>query len=236
MYFNTHRYHRVVNVPMIQFMLKFVCSLLLLSFVISACHSVSEKVDKQADLINPEEVEIVENTDEFGDQEEYSRKKSDYSKHGQYTKYAAEGGHLIEKAFYVNDTLHGVRVLFGEKADTQIVENYQMGRFEGPFLAYYENGQLELQGEYSNNTMSGKWKRYYKTGELMEVVTFRDNKENGPFVEYYPNGKLKAEGQYLEGDHEHGLLKLYDEEGVLVKKMQCEKGICSTTWELGKEN
>ena len=141
-----------------------------------------------------------------------------------------------KKAFYINDTLHGTRILYGEKADTQIVENYEMGRFEGPFLAYYENGQLELSGEYADNTMSGEWKRFYKTGELMEVVAFKDNKENGPFIEYYENGNIKAEGEYLDGDHEHGLLKMYNEAGVLVKKMQCDKGICSTIWELGKGN
>lgn len=64
----------------------------------------------------------------------------------------------------------------------------------------------------------------------MEEVMFADNEENGPFTEYHKNGSLKAEGNYLNGDNEHGLLKLYNEEGELVRKMQCDSGICQTTW------
>ena len=40
----------------------------------------------------------------------------------------------------------------------------------------------------------------------------------------------KAEGTYIDGDNEQGELKLYDEQGELEKIMQCERGICHTTW------
>ena len=78
--------------------------------------------------------------------------------------------------------------------------------------------------------MQGIWKKYYESGKLMESVTMRDNEENGPFVEYWENGNLKAEGAYLDGDNEDGELKLYDEHGELEKTMQCERGMCYTTW------
>lgn len=78
--------------------------------------------------------------------------------------------------------------------------------------------------------MDSIWVRYYETGQIKEEVTFRDNDENGPFTEYYANGNLKAEGFFKDGDNEHGLLKLYDEEGVLVKTMDCKNGICKTIW------
>lgn len=175
--------------------------------------------------------ESIENIDLDGNIEKYQRKRSDFAKHGKYSKYGSNGN-LIEESFFINDSLDGKRVLYYEKGDTQIIETYKMGAFEGPFRAFYSNGQLELEGSYVENTMHGKWKKYYQTGELMEVVTFSNNQENGPFVEYYPNGNLKAEGAYLEGSHEHGLLKLYDESGKLIKKMECEKGICKTIWKL----
>jgi len=75
-----------------------------------------------------------------------------------------------------------------------------------------------------------KWKRYYDSGELMEIVNFVENEENGPFVEYYKNGNKKATGNYLDGDNEHGELELFDEQGELIKKMNCNKGICRTSW------
>jgi antitoxin component YwqK of YwqJK toxin-antitoxin module len=83
---------------------------------------------------------------------------------------------------------------------------------------------------YKDGAMEGPWKRYYPSGQLMETVQFSNNEENGPFVEYYENGNLKAEGQYYHGDNEHGLLKLYAENGELIRKMECDSGRCRTIW------
>ena len=121
-------------------------------------------------------------------------------------------GKLAVEATYKNDTIVGLRTF------------------------YYENGNKELIGKYEDNMMTGQWKRYYDTGELMEVVMFKENAENGPFVEYYKNGKLKAEGNYLLGNHEHGELKLYNEDGLLGKKMECKHCICRTIWTKDKGN
>ncbi|MDX1665636.1 MAG: toxin-antitoxin system YwqK family antitoxin [Saprospiraceae bacterium] len=179
--------------------------------------------------------EQVTYTDRYGYVERYHRRVSDYAKEGKYERFTPEG-HRIEEANYRNDTLHGPRVLYYESGDSQIVEYYHMGEFEGPYKTFYPKGQVNLTGQYRDNAMSGEWKRYYRGGELMEVVTFEKNMENGPFREYYENGNLKAEGRYLEGDNEHGMLKLYDEEGALVRKMNCDKGICRTLWLAENEN
>ena len=174
-------------------------------------------------------LETVNTQDEYGYTEVYQRDKEDYGKEGVYERYN-EKNIKVEEAVYHNDTLSGYRILYYENGDTQIVENYVAGHFDGAFQAYYENGQLEIDGTYADNTMDGPWKRYYKNGQLMEIVTFRNNEENGPFTEYHRNGKLKAEGSYLNGDNEHGELKLYDESGELIRKMNCENGICRTIW------
>lgn len=178
-------------------------------------------------------LEAIEAEDSFGDIEKYSRRKSDAVKQGPYAKFTREGIKL-EEATYKNGMLHGFRILFSEKGDTQVIEHYRRGLFEGEYKSFYDNGQLEMQGRYENNTMTGKWKRFYDSGEPMEIVAFENNEENGPFVEYYKNGNLKAEGTYLDGDNEHGLLKLYDETGELIRKMNCDRGICRTFWQAGK--
>lgn len=174
-------------------------------------------------------VEQVENVDSYGYTERYQRSKDDFARQGLYQKFD-EQGRLMEEATYENDTLSGLRVLYFEKGDTQIVETYRQGIFDGPYRSYYESGQLNLSGQYEANEMTGDWDRYYKNGQLMERVRFKDNAENGPFIEYHENGNLKAEGAYLNGDNEHGLLKLYDEQGELKRKMNCEQGICRTIW------
>lgn len=174
-------------------------------------------------------VEQVENVDSYGYTERYQRSKADFARQGLYQKFD-EQGRLMEEANYQNDTLNGLRVLYYETGDTQIVETYRQGIFEGPYRLFYESGQLNLTGRYEANEMTGDWYRYYENGQLMERVRFESNTENGPFIEYYENGNLKAEGAYLDGDNEHGLLKLYDEAGELKRKMNCEKGICRTFW------
>ena len=177
-------------------------------------------------------MEQVEHVNSYGYTEKYTRDKETYAKEGLYQQFDEEN-RLIEEAQYENDTLHGMRVIYFEQGDTQIVEHYQRGRFEGAYRTYYEGGALEQEGQYTDNKMTGFWKRYYPNGQLMEKVQFQNNTENGPFIEYYENGKLKAEGDYLEGDNEHGLLKLYDESGELMRKMECERGICRTVWKRG---
>ena len=183
----------------------------------------------------PEALEIVEPTDAYNNIERYSRKTTDYAKQGEFMRINPEGN-VIEWAVYADDTLHGQRILFADNGDTVVVEHYENGLFQGPYRAYYEGNRLELEGTYIGNVMDGEWKRYYKSGPLMERVTLKDNEENGPFTEYHENGKLKAEGYYRNGDHEHGLLKLYDETGELEKTMNCENGICHTVWEKESPN
>ena len=174
-------------------------------------------------------LESVENTTEDGNIERYTRLVEDYGKDGQYTLTSPEGVKL-EEAHYSKDTLDGQRILYYETGDTMQVENYAKGSFEGTYTEYFENGQVSTKGIYEQNTMKGKWTVYYESGQIKEIVTFENNEENGPFIEYYENGNLKAEGAYLGGDFEHGPLKLYNEEGTLIREMNCEQGICRTTW------
>jgi antitoxin component YwqK of YwqJK toxin-antitoxin module len=161
--------------------------------------------------------------------EKYTQSKTDKSKQGTYIRYY-DSGEKYEEANYENDQLHGQRTIFYESGKKQIVENYERGEFKGLYQTFHENGQVQLEGKYSNNAMNGEWRGYYDSGQLKEIVQFEDNEENGPFVEYHKNGKLKTEGTYLNGDNEHGELKMYDEEGELEKKMNCNNGRCKTSW------
>ena len=161
--------------------------------------------------------------------EVYTRNKKDFAKEGIYKTFDEEGK-LTEEAFYKNDTLNGLRKIFFENGNVAAEEIYANGLFEGVYKGYYQDGKPELEGNYVKNEMVGVWKRFYPTGQLMEEVMFSSNNENGPFVEYYENGNLKAEGNYKNGDSEDGELKLYDEMGVLERKMNCTAGRCVTTW------
>ncbi|MEY4108577.1 MAG: hypothetical protein RL181_2919 [Bacteroidota bacterium] len=169
-------------------------------------------------------------TQEEGDRVEYSVNPKNGKKEGAYLRWG-KNSRLKESARYANDLLDGRRVLFYEQGDTQIVETHLAGKFNGLYQLYYPNGKIRTLGQYKGNQMDGIWKTYYEDGALREEVTFVDNRENGPFREYYPDGKtLEVEGTYRNGDKEHGTLKFYDSNGIHIKTMACENGICRTVW------
>jgi antitoxin component YwqK of YwqJK toxin-antitoxin module len=178
------------------------------------------------------DLEVVELMDEeTGLKEIYQRSKKTGLREGFYHRIDSSGI-LMEEAHYKQDTLHGIRKLFHENGVIEYEESHDMGRYHGPFRNYYEDGTLEMEGEYKHDEMVGVWTRYYPGGQKMEEVQFSNNMENGPFTEWYENGKLKATGSYLEGDNEHGELLEYNEEGVLIARKECVRGICQTRWTL----
>lgn len=201
------------------FSIRFIsCAILL--FLLASCERPTERIE-------------VKNEDGVVT-ERYTRWKEDFAREG-LTERFDDQGQLLETAYYTKDTLHGERKLYYENGNVEYCERYEKGQYNGPYQAFHENGALKLEGLYVNNEMTGTWKRYYETGQLEEEVTFDHNQESGPFVEYYPNGKLKAKGAYEGGDFEQGPLELYNEEGILIRKMSCEKGLCRTTWKLETE-
>ena len=152
-------------------------------------------------------------------------------RHGAYEIFH-EDGYLYEAGTYTRDTLDGERTIFYPNGTPNIIEYYEGGTIKGPYKVYHPNGQLEVDGAFVDGRIEGTWKVYYENGQLKEIVAFVNNEENGPFIEYYPNGNLKAEGTYVNGDNEDGELKLYNEEGILVRIMLCANGLCRTTWSI----
>ena len=180
------------------------------------------------------DIEEVTEQDEYGNTVRFERRKSDFARDG-WSYTTNQDGTLIEAAHYRSDTLDGQRIIFTENFDTSIVEHYDMGQFTGEYRLYHDNGELKQKGTYRNNAMTGPWETYYDNGQLKERVQFEGNMENGPFIEYHRNGKLAAEGAYKEGDYEHGELKIYNENGELLRTMLCDNGRCQTTWSAEEE-
>ena len=193
---------------------------LLLVLCLFACSAPVEQVENRNDLQN-----YVE---------KYTVIKGTNTKHGAYTRHTLNGD-LLEEATYEKGNMIGQQKIY-ERGVLYSVAHFNEGQHHGTYQTFYPSGKVNVEGEYVDNVMTGKWKRYYPDGDLMEVVTFENNEENGSFVEFYPNGNVKAEGDYLNGDNEHGELFLYDINGILIKKMMCQEGICRTTWvKEGKE-
>jgi antitoxin component YwqK of YwqJK toxin-antitoxin module len=161
--------------------------------------------------------------------EEYHKDPRTGLREGPAQSYDPQG-RLESESMYRNGLLHGSRKIYDETGALIIEEHYRKGKFHGLYTTYYQDGEVKLQGKYKDGAMMGTWKQYYPNGALMEIVRFENNLENGPFKEYHENGRIKTKGHYLNGDNEHGELLMYDEEGNLVKRMECLEGVCETKW------
>ena len=72
---------------------------------------------------------------------------------------------------------------------------YKNGKMTGPFMSYYENGQIQSHGNYKY-TESGVYSR-----------------KDGVWKYYYDNGQIQSESNIKNGVEE---LKFYDKEGNLI--------------------
>ena len=184
--------------------------------------------------------EIITKDDDGNIVSKYTIRKEDGQKDGPYELYYDEK--LFEKGIFSNGEQDQTRTIFYSTGEKQVEEVYESGKMTTK-KEYYENGKLKLEGQYDEAvTMSGEWNYYYNNGQLKESINFKNSIEDGAFKEYYKNGNIKAEGIYVplefgvETDGvEQGELKEYNEEGKLIRKANCELGICETTWEINME-
>lgn len=153
----------------------------------------------------------------------------DSTKHGSYEAFY-DDGKLREKSNYSNGKYSGKRTIYYSNGNIEIEEVYVDDQLEGPFTAYWDNGKINIETHYKKGQMNGSLKRYYKTGSIQEEMVMENGFENGPFKEYFANGQVEWEGSYVKGDNENGPLVQYDEDGTVLKKMNCVAGLCKTVW------
>ena len=161
--------------------------------------------------------------------ERYTIRKADSTRHGPATAYDQDGV-LMEESVYVDGELEGLRKRYYPDGTLQAEETLVAGKLQGPYRSYYPNGQVEVESQYVDHSIEGMLTAYYRDGAKKEEVTMASSMAVGPFTEWHPNGELKAEGQYVRGGKEQGELLLYDERGELERKMDCDVGLCRTTW------
>ena len=110
--------------------------------------------------------------------------------------------------------------------------NCYRGEINGPWIAWYDNGEKKYEGYYKNGYRDGLWKGWHDSGQLwkegfyfydkkegtwiywylngnkQELKTYRNGKLNGPIKKWYSNGQQKMEGLYKE-INEYGISSKY---------------------------
>lgn len=95
--------------------------------------------------------------------------------------------------------------------------SFQNGKRHGPWIEYYENGQLLRKGAYEGGKPGGPFVQYSKTGQLEAKGSFRNGHYEGPWVFYWENGQLMAKGAYKTG-FRTGAWMFYWKDGTVWKE------------------
>jgi len=108
-----------------------------------------------------------------------------------------------------------------------------------PHTAYYENGQLMMEGNYKDGKLSGLWKSYYESGQLTTEGYMKDGEKYGLWKHYYENGQLEIEGEYkVQNDSisKDGIWKWYYKNGQLFQTANWKYGEFHGLWKVYYEN
>lgn len=129
-------------------------------------------------------------------------------------------GRLSVSETYVNDVLHGKRIVYIVPEDPSdfsqrisIVSFYVNGLLEGDYLEYFDNGGLYVKGKYLKNRKEGLWEIYHLNGKIRSRENYTLGSRNGWCFAFDEQGKEVAKayfsfGERLEGKRLEEHLKL----------------------------
>ena len=84
-------------------------------------------------------------------------------------------------------------VPFSGKITGNTQGSFRNGKKHGPWVEYYENGQLLSKGTYKDGKKEGPWVHYHDNGQLWKKGTYKYGKEEGPWVSYNKDGTVNKE-------------------------------------------
>lgn len=100
---------------------------------------------------------------------------------------------------------------------------------QGPYVAYYIDGQIKEIGTFENNEPIGQWEYFFENGNLKMRGEIRDNMNYGPWQYYFENGNLSMEGSLFHGIRD-GLWKYYYESGAVKTRGEFFAGKKEKIW------
>ena len=101
---------------------------------------------------------------------------------------------------------------------------------DGPFIDYYDTGELKVEGQYKNDKRVGAWKSYHKNGQISRLYSYNKGKRNKEYISYYNNGTLKNITEKIDDEY---ISTGYYKSGDLKYKRQVETGYYKGYFESG---
>jgi antitoxin component YwqK of YwqJK toxin-antitoxin module len=84
------------------------------------------------------------------------------------------------------------------------------GLRHGPYLAWHDNGPIQVEGGFSDGRQDGRWRLFYANGRRLLDGEYRDGMKQGPWTFWYGNGVKKEAGAFREGREQGRWLRWFE--------------------------
>jgi len=113
-----------------------------------------------------------------------------------------------------------VRTYFSDSITERVVWEYPEGNDSVISVShFYNNKQMQMQGNIVGGVRNGEWVAWDKEGRKMSTGHYVDGFENGLWSVWYPSGQKRYEGMFKDGNR-IGLWLFYDQEGNRIKEIK----------------
>jgi len=120
-------------------------------------------------------------------------------------------------------TFSGKACSYYNSGKLSTLTSFQEGAKQGVWQVYFENGQIEKEGDVSEGKEHGRYLEYFPTGQLKYVYTYDFGKKTGVWRSWYVHGGKYTE-RHFENDQLHGKVLVWDESGKLAKEYDYNRG------------
>ena len=84
-------------------------------------------------------------------------------------------------------------VPFTGKTTGKIQGSFKDGKMDGPYVFYWNNGQVHQKGTWKDGKRDGPWVTYWSNGQLYLKGTYKDGVKDGPWIAYRKDGTVHEE-------------------------------------------
>ena len=71
--------------------------------------------------------------------------------------------------------------------------------YTGKYIEWYDNGNIQEEGEYKNGKKEGKWTWWWADGNKKEEGEYKNGEDNGKWTGWYDDDNKMYEREYKDG-------------------------------------
>lgn len=133
-------------------------------------------------------------------------------------------GQVFETGFSENGKKVGTWLVYdsGDVFPKEMI-TYANGMYNGTYIQFGPNGQIQILAQYRNNKLHGHWGKY-RFSRVEEEAMYKDGKLDGAYKVYdTKSGFLKSSVEYKDGV-QHGFYRAFNEKGQITLEYEYKNG------------